>query len=163
MCSKKSEKYQQKNALKNSRFFVVFDLGAPKNGAPVWEWWQFQENLLKIRYFEAAFWSLFDLKIKFFTYSSDAQGPESIVICISNSIFSIKCSKTKPPKNTKNNIKKHQNKVLDPSKWSSRRSKTLGFEKSSFLAKKRKPKKWAVFMLMCVAPNPVFYQQFLRF
>ena len=53
--------------------------------------------------------------------------------------------------------------ALDPSKWSSRRDETLGFEKYRFFAKKRTPKKCAVFMLAGGAPDPVFYEGFLRF
>ena len=63
----------------------------------------------------------------------------------------------------KNDPKKHQKKALDPSKWSSRRDETLGFEKSRFLQKKQKTKKCALFMLGGGAPDPVFYEGFLRF
>ena len=63
----------------------------------------------------------------------------------------------------KNDPKKHQKKALDPSKWSSRRDETLGFEKSRFLPKKQKVKKCAVFMLEGGAPNPVFCGRFVRF
>ena len=76
-------------------------------------------------------------------------------------IFNKKVKNDAQKKHQKNDPKKHQKKALDPSKWSSRRDETLGFEKSRFLQKKRKPKKCAVFMLRPGAPDPVFYEGFL--
>ena len=78
-------------------------------------------------------------------------------------IFNERFKNEAQKKHQKNNPKKHQKKALDPSKWSSRRDETLGFEKSRFLQKKRKTKKIAVFMLEPGAPDPVFYEGFVRF
>ena len=56
-------------------------------------------------------------------------------------IFQKRIKNEAQKKHQKNDPKKHQKKALDPSKWSSRRGETLGFEKTIFLQKKRKAKK----------------------
>ena len=82
---------------------------------------------------------------------------------IKTNIFNKTFKNEAQKKHPKNYPKKQQKKALDPSKWSSRRDETLGFEKTHFLQKKRKAKKCVVFMLRPGAPDPVFYEGFLRF
>ncbi len=82
---------------------------------------------------------------------------------IKMNIFNKRFKNETQKKHQTNYPKKHQKKALDPSKWSSRRDETLGFEKSRFLQKKQKTKKCAVFMLAAGAPDPVFYEGFVRF
>jgi hypothetical protein len=63
-------------------------------------------------------------------------------------------------KHQKKYQKQLQKRALDPSKWSSRRGKTLGFEKYIFLQKKRKPKNVSFLCGSLLAPDPVFYKEF---
>ena len=66
-----------------------------------------------------------------------------------------------PPKNTKNMTKKAPKKrTIDPSKWSSRRGKTLGFEKYRFFAKNENQKMNCFYVAAC-GPEPCFLQAIL--
>ena len=115
-------------------------------------------------FFEFVFYHFFDQKIEFFKmHLRGARAKKYCNLQIKMKIFNKTFKNEAQKKHQKNNPKKHQKKALDPSKWSSRRDETLGFEKTRFLQKKRKPKKCVLFMLAGGAPNPVFCGRFLRF
>ena len=113
---------------------------------------------------ESFFITFLDQKIEFFKMHLRGARPTKYCnLQIKMHIFKKRIKNEAQKKHQQNNPKKHQKKALDPSKWSSRRGEMLGFEKSRFLQKKQKTKKHVVFMLGPGAPDPVFYEGFLRF
>ena len=92
---KNNKKAEQKTNKKQLDFAVLFALEPSKIVAPVWEWWRFQEIVMKMMInFEFSGAHCFYLKTQFLVYSKNTWGPESAVFCRSNSIFSLYSSKT---------------------------------------------------------------------
>ena len=91
----KHKKTEQQNTKTNSILQLFFALEPSKIVAPVWEWWRFQEIVMKMMInFEFSGAHCFYLKTQFLVYSKNTWGPESAVFCRSNSIFSLYSSKT---------------------------------------------------------------------
>ena len=93
-------------------------------------------------FLELFFHHFFDQKIEFFKMHLRGARPTKYCnLQIKMHIFKKRIKNETQKNHQKNDPKKHQKKALDPSKWSSRRDETLGFEKSRFLQKKKKIKK----------------------
>ena len=111
-----------------------------QNRAPVWEWWRFQEKLLKMLIILQLFFEhVFYWKIKFFQHSlTRVTNRKLCFLQLKLSMFTFHpkiAPRKKTPKNTSKIVKKH---VLKPEKWASCRGETLGWEKAVFYKKKEK-------------------------
>ena len=106
----------------------------------MWEWWRFQEKVLKMSIIlQFIFEHVFYWKIKFFQHSvTRVTNRKLCFLQLKLSMFTFYpkiASRKKTPKNTTKSVKQL---VLKPEKWASCRGETLGCEKQFFTKKTKK-------------------------